>query len=264
MGVFSVVYGGVAYAAFLAAFVYAIGFVGNLLVPKSIDLGMPAGAAGEPLAVSLLVDLLLLGLFAVQHSVMARPAFKRWSARYVPTAIERSTFVLLASDTLMLLFVQWRPIAAPVWDLGGTLAGSALAALCALGWILVLTATFQIDHFELFGLKQVWRRLTGIPVPAPQFRVPLFYRHVRHPIYLGFILAFWSAPTMSAGHLLFAAVTTGYILVGIWFEERDLIALFGRRYRDYRRQVGMLWPRLSRRRTAADDVASRRETSPRA
>jgi len=246
MGLFAALYGAVAYATFLAAFLYAIGFVGNVAVPKSIDVGLPAGATGAPLALSLLVDVLLLGLFAVQHSVMARPAFKRWWTRLVPPAVERSTFVLLASGTLLLLYWQWRPIVAPLWNLAGTPAGLALAVFGALGWALVLSATFQIDHFELFGLKQVWWRLAGRAAPQPQFRVPLFYRHVRHPIYLGFILAFWSTPTMSAGHLLFAIATTGYILIGIWFEERDLVALFGQRYRDYRQQVGMLWPRLWR------------------
>ena len=213
------------------------------MVFKSIDVGLPSGTAGEPLALSVLVDVLLLGLFAVQHSVMARPAFKRWWTRFVPKSMERSTFVLLASASLALLFMQWRPLGAAVWNVAGGPAGVALNALCALGWGLVLASTFQIDHFELFGLKQAWARLAGRALPAPEFRVPLFYRHVRHPIYLGFMLAFWSTPVMSAGHLLFAATTSGYILIGIWFEERDLVAQFGQRYRDYRRQVGMLLPR---------------------
>ena len=248
MGLLITLYGVTAYAVFLATFCYAAGFVGNLLVPKSIDLGVPPGAAGEPVVVSLLVNVLLLGLFAVQHSVMARPAFKRWWTRFVPPAIERSTFVLLASATLILMFLQWRPLGAPVWDLSGSAAGAALIALSALGWGVVLVSTFQIDHFELFGLKQVWLHLAGRSTAAPQFRTPLFYRHVRHPIYLGFMLAFWSTPRMSAGHLLFAAVTSAYVLVGIWFEERDLIAQFGQRYRLYREQVGMLLPRWFRRR----------------
>ncbi|HKW85292.1 MAG TPA: isoprenylcysteine carboxylmethyltransferase family protein [Burkholderiaceae bacterium] len=246
MGLFAALYGGVAYAIFLATFLYAIGFTGNLLVPKTIDIGVPPGAAGESLWASLLVDALLLALFAVQHSVMARPAFKRWWTRFVPKPVERSTFVLMASGTLILLYALWRPIGAPVWDLGRTPAGLTLAALCALGWVLVLASTFQIDHFELFGLKQAWWCLTGRQNPQPEFRTPLFYRHVRHPIYLGFMLAFWSAPTMSAGHLLFAVATSGYILIGIWFEERDLVAQFGQRYRDYRARVGMLLPRLFR------------------
>jgi len=243
MGLFAALYGGVAYAIFLATLLYAIGFTGNVLVPKSIDIGMPSGSAGEPLWASLLVDTLLLALFAVQHSVMARPAFKRWWTRFVPKPVERSTFVLMASGTLILLFALWRPIAAPVWDFGPSLAGLAPASLCALGWMLVLAGTFQIDHFELFGLKQVWWGLTGRHTAQPEFRTPLLYRHVRHPIYLGFMLAFWSTPTMSAGHLLFAVATSGYILIGIWFEERDLVAQFGQRYGDYRAQVGMLLPR---------------------
>jgi protein-S-isoprenylcysteine O-methyltransferase Ste14 len=247
MGLLAALYGMVVYAIFLATFVYAAGFVGNVLVPKSIDAGVPAGAAGEPLALSLLVNVLLLGLFAVQHSVMARPGFKRWWTRFVPKPVERSTFVLLASGALILLFVLWRPLGAMVWDVSGTLAGAALVAQCALGWALVLASTFQIDHFELFGLKQVWHRLTGRSTPAPEFRTPPLYRHVRHPIYLGFMLAFWSTPAMSAGHLLFAVATSGYILIGIWFEERDLVAQFGQRYRDYRVQVGMLLPRVARR-----------------
>lgn len=250
---FSLAYGAVAYAFFLVTIIYAIGFVENLWVPKSIDAGQPEGALpGEGLAVAIVVDLLLLGLFAVQHSVMARPAFKRWWTRVVPPALERSTFVLCASAALVLLFWQWRPIATPLaWDLAGTPGGTALAAVSWLGWGMVFLSTFLIDHFELFGLKQVLARLTGRVLPAPAFRTPLLYRHVRHPIYLGFLLAFWAAPTMTAGHLLFAAATTGYILLGIWFEERDLVALFGERYRAYRREVGMLLPQPWRRGGAA-------------
>jgi len=242
-------YGAIAYAIFFATFVYAIGFVGNVAVPKSIDIGIPFDAQGESLPISLLIDVLLLGIFAVQHSVMARPAFKRWWTRIVPSVIERSTYVLLASTALLFLFLEWRPIVTTVWNVGGTLGGYALIVLSAIGWLLVLAATFQIDHFELFGLKQVWWHLRGKRAPQQQFRVPLLYRQVRHPIYLGFILAFWSTPVMSLGHLLFAAVTTAYILVGIAFEERDLIAQFGDRYRLYRQQVGMLLPRLRRQPT---------------
>ncbi len=244
MGFLVALYGAVAYVVFLATFVYAIGFTSNLFAPKTIDVGAPLGATGEPLWWSLLTNVLLLGLFAIQHSVMARPAFKRWWVRWVPKSAERSTYVLMASGTLILLFAHWRPIATPAWDFRGTVVGYALAVQCALGWALVLVSTFQIDHFELFGLKQVWWRLTGRPAPAAEFRTPPLYRHVRHPIYLGFMLAFWSTPSMSLGHLLFAAATSAYILIGIWFEERDLVAQFGQRYRDYRARVGMLWPRL--------------------
>ena len=241
MGAFlSLVYGLASYLFFLATFLYAIGFVGNFAVPRSID----SGPQGAPLE-AVVVDLALLAVFAVQHSVMARRGFKRWWTRIIPPAVERSTFVLAASAALALLLWQWRPIASPVaWDFAGTWAGGVLQAVFWIGWAVLLLSTFLINHFELFGLQQVALAYTGRRIPAPEFRTPLFYRHVRHPIYLGFVLAFWAAPVMTAGHLLFSAMCTGYILVGIWFEERDLVAQFGDRYRAYRTQVGMLWPRL--------------------
>jgi methanethiol S-methyltransferase len=241
MAALAALYGAVVYLFFLATFVYAIGFVGNLpLLPRTIDSGAPA-----PLLEALIANLLLLGLFAVQHSVMARRGFKRWWTRIVPEPVERSTFVLAATAVLALLLWQWRSIAEPVvWSVHSQVGALAIQVVFWLGWAVLLISTFLINHFELFGLRQVHAHLRGRGLPAPQFRTPGLYRHVRHPIYLGFVLAFWATPTMTAGHLLFAIATSGYILVGIWFEERDLIAQFGERYRLYRQQVGMLWPRL--------------------
>jgi len=244
MAIFAALYGLLSYLFFLATFVYAIGFVGNLpLLPKTIDSGATA-----PLIETLVIDLALLGLFAVQHSVMARRGFKRWWTRVIPESMERSTFVLAATAALALLLWQWRPIAEPViWSVSDPVARFVLHGVFWLGWGVLLISTFLINHFELFGLRQVWANLRGQTLPVPEFRTPLFYRHVRHPIYLGFVLAFWATPQMTAGHLLFAAACTGYILIGIWFEERDLVALFGQRYQVYRQQVGMLLPKLGRR-----------------
>lgn len=230
----------IVYVFFLATFTYAIGFVGSIGVPRGINDGPPA-----PLVEAVVVDLLLLGLFAVQHTVMARRSFKQWWTRVIPESIERATFVLAATLVLALLLWQWRPIAQPViWSVQQPAAVLALQIVFWLGWAVLLTSTFLLNHFELFGLRQPHAALHGLQIPAPEFRTPLLYRHVRHPLYLGFVLSFWATPLMTAGHLLFAIATTGYILVGIWFEERDLVAQFGNRYRVYREQVGMLLPRL--------------------
>lgn len=232
-------YGLVVYLLFVATFLYTIGFSGNLVVPKSIDTGGPA----VPLVEALAVDLLLLGLFAAQHSVMARRSFKRWWTRIVPPIVERSTYVLAATAALALLLWQWRPISTPVvWRIESDTGAQIVWAVFWLGWAVSLLSTFLINHFELVGLRQVFARVAGRTPPEQEFRTPLFYRYVRHPLYLGLLLGFWATPVMTAGHLLFSIATTGYILVGIAFEERDLIAQFGEPYRTYRSQVGMLLP----------------------
>lgn len=230
-------YGMASYLVFFVTVLYAIGFVMGLVVPKTIDSGADTSAVE-----AIVVNLLLMALFAVQHSVMARKSFKAWWTQYVPKSIERSTYVLAASSCLLLLFWQWRPIPAIVWQIDDYDLAVAVAMLSLVGWTLVFVSTFLINHFELFGLSQVAHNLVGKEVPAPRFRTPLLYRFVRHPIYLGFIVAFWAAPVMTVGHLLFAGVTTAYILIGIWLEERDLIEMFGKQYQDYRQRVSMLIP----------------------
>jgi protein-S-isoprenylcysteine O-methyltransferase Ste14 len=238
----ALVYGLVSYLVFFVTFLYALGFVSGIVVPKTIDSG-PA----TPIAEALIVNVLLMSLFAVQHSVMARPAFKQWWTRFVPKSVERSTYVLFASLALALLCWQWRPMPQIIWQIGNPMLAKAVLGLSLLGWFIVLTSTFLINHFELFGLHQVAANLGGKPMPAPKFRSPLYYKLVRHPIYFGFVVAFWSAPTMTLGHLLFAAVTTAYIVVGILLEERDLVDMFGDEYRRYRERVPMLLPGIGRR-----------------
>jgi len=230
-------YGLATYAVFFASFLYAIGFISGLVVPKTIDTGPVV-----PITEALIVNILLMSLFAVQHSVMARRQFKEWWTQYVPKSVERSTYVLFASLALVLLFWQWRQIPTVVWQVADPQIAMAIIGLSFVGWLIVLTSTFLINHFELFGLHQVANNLAGRPMPVPRFRTPLFYKLVRHPIYLGFIIAFWAAPTMTIGHLLFAAGTTAYIIVGALLEEHGLIEMFGDDYRHYRQRVSMLIP----------------------
>jgi protein-S-isoprenylcysteine O-methyltransferase Ste14 len=230
-------YGLLSYAFFFVTFLYALCFVENLVVPKTIDSG-----AAPPVAEALIVNMLLMSLFAIQHSVMARRQFKEWWTKFVPKSVERSTYVLFATLALALLCWQWRPMPAVVWRVDNPNLANLLVCVSLAGWLIVLTSTFLINHFELFGLHQVANNLTGRPMPAQRFYTPLFYQFVRHPIYLGFIIAFWAAPVMTAGHLLFAAVTTAYIVVGILLEERDLVEIFGEDYRRYRQRVSMLVP----------------------
>ncbi|HTY50498.1 MAG TPA: isoprenylcysteine carboxylmethyltransferase family protein [Steroidobacteraceae bacterium] len=243
------VYGLACYAIFFATFLYAIGFVGNVLVPRSID-----GPPVRPLGASVAIDLALLLVFALQHSGMARGAFKRRLTRLVPEAAERSTYVLASSLALLLLFAFWQPLGGTVWAVQGP-AARVLLGLCAFGWLLVLVSTFLINHFDLFGLRQVWFQLRGLPYRPIGFRSPGPYRLVRHPLYVGWFFVFWATPTMTVTHLLFALATTGYILVAIRLEERDLVAHLGQPYLDYRRRVPMLVPftrRAARARVAAN------------
>ncbi|MFA6985703.1 MAG: methanethiol S-methyltransferase [Arenimonas sp.] len=268
---FILLFGVIAYGVFFLTFLYLVAFVGNLqstglaqwlpalteLVPRSID----AGGRNAPVALAIVINLGLILLFGVQHSVMARMGFKAWLKNKLPPSAERSVYVILSSLVLMLLFWQWRPIGQTVWS-AESVAGQMIAwSSFAAGFALVLLSTFLIDHFDLFGLKQVWRQFTGRSPEPPHFVTPLLYRLIRHPLYLGFVLAFWSAPVMSVGHLLFASAMTCYILIAIQLEEKDLVRQLGERYVDYRREVPMLIPLslrwFSRRRSAASDATVR-------
>jgi protein-S-isoprenylcysteine O-methyltransferase Ste14 len=234
----ALIYGLASYLIFSLSFAYTPAFLGNFLVPKTIDVGPESERAQ-----AVLIDVILLFVFAIQHSVMARPAFKRWWTRIIPTSCERSTYVLISSLLLILIFWQWRPIVATIWRVEGW-PSATLTAMFWMGWLIALASTFQIDHLELFGLRQVVDALRGAADRVQAFKTPLLYRLVRHPLMLGLLLAFWATPHMTAGHLLFAIMNTAYILVGVRLEERDLVAEFGASYEHYRQRVPMLLPRL--------------------
>jgi len=251
-GILTLAYGALSYVIFFLTFLYAIGFLGNVVVPKSLD-----SAATDPWPTALMIDLGLLSLFAVQHSVMARQGFKRVLNRVIPAGTERSTYVLASSLALLLLFWQWRPLGGVVWEVRHEVGRGVLHAGFAVGWILVLVTTFVINHFDLFGLRQTWRAFQGQPHTGLRFVTPVLYRIVRHPLYAGWLFAFWSTPTMTVTHLLFAAVTTGYILVAIQLEERDLMSAHPE-YAEYRQRVPMLVPVWRPRVTGTDPVRTAR------
>jgi protein-S-isoprenylcysteine O-methyltransferase Ste14 len=244
-------YGSASYLIFLATFLYAVGFIGGFGVPTRLD-----GATRHPLGVAVGVNLALLALFAVQHSVMARPWFKRAWTRLVPEAAERSTYVLFSSVALLLMFWQWRPMGGVVWSVENTAGRAVLYGLFGFGWALVLACTFFINHFDLFGLRQSWLYLTGRPDTQVRFVTPAPYKYVRHPLYLGWLFAFWATPTMTAAHLLFAVMTTAYILIAIQFEERDLITEHGRSYERYREEVPMILPLGRRKEPAGSEITA--------
>lgn len=235
-------YGIVSYAIFFATFCYAAGFVGNFLVPKSLD-----STPVAPLGTALLINAALLGVFAVQHSVMARPFFKRWLTRFIPESAERSTYTLLSSLALILLFWQWQPMGGVIWDVQHPVGAGLMHAGFAFGWLLVLVTTFLINHFDLFGLRQAWKFFRGVEYRPLKFVTPGPYKLVRHPLYVGWLFAFWSTPTMTVAHLVFAVATTAYILIAIQLEERDLVGVHGTDYLEYRRRTPMLVPALGGR-----------------
>jgi protein-S-isoprenylcysteine O-methyltransferase Ste14 len=242
MGFIAALYGFLCYVVFLGSFLYAIGFIGNFIVPKTIDSG-----PSTTLPAALVIDLILLGLFAIQHSVMARPGFKAVWTRIVPTSVERRTYVLISSLLLALICWKWQAIPALVWDITSPILQALVYALFALGWLLLLLSTFLINHFDLFGLRQVYLRMRGVDYTPVRFVERAFYKLVRHPLYLGFVIAFWAAPRMSVGHLVFSIATTGYIFVGIFLEERDLMKYHGSEYAEYRARVPMLFPTGTKR-----------------
>ena len=242
-------YGVISYLVFFVAFLYAVGFVGNLIVPKTIDSGFQGGTAG-----AIIVNILLLALFALQHSIMARRQFKKWWTKIVPHEIERSTYVLLSSLILILLYYFWRPITDVIWDVKSTALTDVIFVLYFFGWFIVLTGTFLINHFNLFGLQQVYLALKKQEQQYPKFVTPFYYKFVRHPLMLGFIIAFWATPVMTAGHMLFAIATTGYILIAIRLEERDLVSYHGEAYKRYQREVSQIIPMPPKKHDVADNI----------
>jgi len=245
------VYGCAAYLLFLATFLYAIAFIGGFAVPTTLD-----GPATEPLLTALAINAGLLALFAVQHSVMARKWFKQRWTRIVPKPIERSTYVLFSSLALIVLFWQWRPMGGDVWTVSDAPAALSIRILFGFGWSLVLVSTFLIDHFDLFGLRQVWLYLVSTPYTARSFTTPGPYRLVRHPLYVGWFFAFWMTPTMTLAHLVFALATSAYILIAIQFEEHDMVREFGATYQDYKRRVPMLVPFTASRLTEKERLST--------
>jgi protein-S-isoprenylcysteine O-methyltransferase Ste14 len=243
------IYGVISYLVFFVTFLYAVGFVGNLVVPKTIDSGFQGGTGSV-----LIVNILLLALFALQHSIMARRSFKKWWAKIVPVEIERSTYVLFSSIVLILMFYFWRPVTDVIWNVQSTALTNILLALFFFGWFFVLTGTFLINHFNLFGLQQVYRALKKQEQQYPKFVTPFYYKFVRHPLMLGFIIAFWAAPVMTAGHLLFAIATTGYILIAIQLEERDLVSYHGEAYKRYQREVSQIIPMPPKKHDVAENL----------
>ncbi len=239
-------YGTTCYLFFLGIFLYAIGFLGNILVPTTID-GTPQVSFG----LAFTINVLLLGVFAIQHSVMARRGFKRWWTQYVPQPIERSTYVLFTNIALALLFYAWQPMGGEIWTIQHSLGQGIIYGIYAIGWGIVFTATLMINHFDLFGMRQVWLYFQKQEYRPLVFKTPALYQHVRHPLYVGWLLVFWATPTMTSAHLAFALITTTYILMAIQWEEKDLVASHGKAYEEYRKQVPMLIPRFSNK-TSAD------------
>ena len=231
------IYGTLCYVVFLATFLYGVAFLGNIGLSRTID-----GEATSPFWLAMMINTLLLGLFAVQHSVMARPAFKRWWTRFIPKPVERSTYVLFSSIALLLLFYSWQPMGGTIWEVRDPILRGTIHGLFAGGWLLLLAATFLINHFDLFGMRQVWLYLKGEPYTPLKFATPGLYRYVRHPLYVGWLLTFWATPMMTAAHLVFAIATSAYILIAIRWEERDLVDAHGPAYAQYRQEVPMLIP----------------------